>query len=36
MGDLFWGIIIPAFVFLVSFVTTWMLYRHFANQTGQQ
>ncbi len=27
-----WGIVIPAFVFIVSFVITWMLYRHFADQ----
>lgn len=27
-----WGIVIPAFVFITSFVITWMLYRHFANQ----
>jgi hypothetical protein len=25
-----WGVVVPAFVFLISFVTTYLLYRHFA------
>jgi hypothetical protein len=29
----FWGIVIPALVFIISFVITWLLYRHFARQT---
>lgn len=26
------GVIIPAIVFLVSFVLTWMLYKHFSRR----
>lgn len=29
-----WGVVVPAFVFTVSFVITWLLYRHFARQVG--
>jgi hypothetical protein len=25
-----WGIIIPSLIFLVSFVVTWLLYKHFS------
>ena len=30
-----WGIVIPALVFTISFTVTWLLYRHFAKQTGE-
>jgi hypothetical protein len=26
------GIIIPAFIFLISFVVTWLLYKHFSSK----
>jgi hypothetical protein len=26
------GIIIPALIFIISFVATWLLYRHFSKQ----
>ena len=25
-----WGIIVPAAIFIIAFVVTWLLYRHFA------
>lgn len=27
-----WGTVIPAAIFITSFVVTWLLYRHFAKQ----
>jgi len=30
IGSPILGIVIPAVVFLISFVVTWMLYRHFS------
>lgn len=32
MSDIFFGIVIPAVVFIFSFATTWLLYRHFAKK----
>jgi len=29
----FWGIGVPAFIFLVAFGVTWLLYRHFSSQS---
>jgi hypothetical protein len=29
-----WGVVIPATIFVISFVVTWYLYRHFAKQVG--
>ena len=28
-----WGIGVPAFIFIVAFVVTWLLYRHFSRQS---
>ncbi len=25
-----WGVVVPAFVLITSFIVTWMLYRHFS------
>lgn len=30
--DILFGILIPAAVFIFSFVMTWLLYRHFAKK----
>ncbi|MCI0470936.1 MAG: hypothetical protein L0Y73_04700, partial [Candidatus Aminicenantes bacterium] len=30
MNKIIFGIVIPALVFIFSFVITWLLYRHFA------
>ena len=27
-----WGIIVPATIFIIAFAVTWLLYRHFAGQ----
>lgn len=32
MHDILFGIVVPAAVFLLSFITTVMLYRHFAGK----
>ena len=32
VGSPVWGIVIPAVVFGVSFVLTWLLYRHFSRR----
>ena len=32
MNNILFGIIIPAAVFIISFVLTFFLYRHFAKQ----
>lgn len=29
----FWGIGVPAFIFIVAFVVTWLLYRHFSKSS---
>lgn len=31
-GVPWWGIIIPATIFVIAFVVTWLLYRHFSGQ----
>ena len=33
MNDIIFGIVIPGVVFVFSFVTTWLLYRHFAKKS---
>jgi hypothetical protein len=35
MHSLIFGIIVPAAVFLLSFITTVMLYRHFAGKSDR-
>ena len=35
LGSPILGLVIPAAVFLVSFVLTWFLYRHFARNPPQ-
>jgi hypothetical protein len=35
LGSPILGIVIPAIVFAVSFVLTWMLYRHFSRKPPQ-
>lgn len=32
LGSPIWGVIIPAVVFAVSFVLTWLLYRHYSKR----
>jgi hypothetical protein len=32
IGSPFLGVLIPAIVFAISFVLTWMLYRHFSRK----
>jgi hypothetical protein len=32
IGSPILGVIIPLFIFLVSFVVTWMLYKHFSKR----
>ena len=32
IGNPIWGYIIPGIVFLISFVLTWMLYKHFSQK----
>lgn len=32
IGSPFLSIVVPAAVFLVSFLVTWLLYRHFSRQ----
>ncbi len=33
LGGAWAGILIPAVVFTISFVLTWMLYKHFSKKT---
>jgi hypothetical protein len=33
VGGSILGVIIPLAIFIVSFVVTWLLYRHFSKQT---
>ena len=33
-GGLLWSTVVPALLFLVAFLATWMLYRHFAGKPG--
>jgi len=35
MNNLFFGIAIPALVFVFSFVVTYLLYRHFSKKENQ-
>ncbi len=32
VGGMVFGIVIPALIFLVSFVVTWLLYKHFSSK----
>jgi len=32
VGGPLWGIIIPGIIFAISFVLTWMLYKHFSRR----
>ncbi len=34
IGSPILGVVIPAVVFLISFVLTWLLYRHFSRNPG--
>lgn len=31
LQGVFWSWVVPALLFLIAFVATWMLYRHFSN-----
>lgn len=33
MTDILFGIVIPAVVFIFSFTMTYLMYRHFSNQS---
>jgi hypothetical protein len=35
IGGPLWTWVVPALLFLVAFVATWMLYRHFANDSRE-
>ncbi len=32
IGGKAWGIIIPTLIFILSFMTTWLLYKHFSSK----
>lgn len=32
VGGIAFGIVIPALIFIVSFVVTWLLYKHFSSK----
>ena len=31
-ANLIWGVGVPALIFLIAFVVTWLLYRHFSER----
>jgi len=34
IGGPFWTVVVPAALFLVAFVATWLLYRRFSREDG--
>jgi hypothetical protein len=36
LGSNLFGIVIPLFVFVFSFVVTWLLYRHFSRKPDKE
>ena len=34
MGGVFWSVVVPAGLLLVTFFATYLLYRHFAGRAG--
>ncbi len=36
MTDFWFGVVVPGAVLTFSFLITWLLYRHFARQTGHR
>ena len=34
IGGPFWTVVVPAILFSIAFVATWLLYRHFAGKPG--
>ena len=35
LGGIFWTWIVPVVLFGIAFAATWLLYRHFADETGE-